>query len=63
MHTRMHTCMLTPGAEHEESFRGVLRLRGLPWTAKEEDIASFFSEFGVGKHEIALVCEGSGRST
>ncbi|KAL6499618.1 hypothetical protein OROGR_027528 [Orobanche gracilis] len=42
-------------------FKGVLRLRGLPFSASKEDIMNFFKDFAVRENSVHLVANSEGR--
>ncbi|GFP98786.1 heterogeneous nuclear ribonucleoprotein f, partial [Phtheirospermum japonicum] len=42
-------------------FKGVLRMRGLPFSASKDDIVSFFKGFGVSEERVHLVANSEGR--
>ncbi|KAL6527798.1 hypothetical protein OROMI_029609 [Orobanche minor] len=42
-------------------FKGVLRLRGLPFSASKEDIMNFFKDFAVREDTVHLVANSEGR--
>ncbi|OMP07148.1 hypothetical protein COLO4_07582 [Corchorus olitorius] len=46
-------------AEHT----GILRLRGLPFSAGKEDIIEFFSEFGLSEDDIHIILNADGRAS
>ncbi|KAL6563762.1 hypothetical protein OROGR_002721 [Orobanche gracilis] len=42
-------------------FKGVLRLRGLPFSASKEDIMNFFKDFAVREDKVHLIANSEGR--
>lgn len=50
------------GKELEEH-TGVLRLRGLPFSATKEDIKDFFKDFSLSENSIHLTANSEGRAT
>jgi heterogeneous nuclear ribonucleoprotein F/H len=58
-HTHMQT--ETDPASSSNSEQGVLRLRGLPYNATDNDIAKFFAGFGVAEGGIHVHFDHTGR--
>ncbi|KAG5189765.1 hypothetical protein JKP88DRAFT_262098 [Tribonema minus] len=50
-----------PKSSENGAVEGVLRMRGLPWTATEEDILSFFSGFDVRAGGVHIAKNREGR--
>ncbi|XP_019155557.1 PREDICTED: heterogeneous nuclear ribonucleoprotein H-like [Ipomoea nil] len=46
-----------------EEHTGVLRLRGLPFSASKEDIIKFFEDFSLSENSIHLTANSAGRAT
>ncbi|XP_051118846.1 uncharacterized protein LOC127243047 isoform X2 [Andrographis paniculata] len=42
-------------------FKGLLRLRGLPYSATREDILNFFKDFELSENKIHLIANAEGR--
>ncbi|KAL5982012.1 hypothetical protein ACLOJK_016080 [Asimina triloba] len=48
---------------HTSEHTGVLRLRGLPYSAGKDDILDFFKDFNLSEDSIHIVLNSEGRST